>query len=169
MRFAPHSYTVRDWDEDLEAEFDAFVQMIRDEGVLRYWPTHGKRREVNPQLDLDGLGYWTVGDPVGVCRVINRATLPDGEHPGTIPVEELERARELNALRGRRVRLIAHGRGARMRPAPGRRPHGYDERLLPAGIEGTVMMADTLDQLHVRWDNLTRSALRPGVDEWAWR
>ena len=168
MAFAPHEYTVREWEPEREPEFDAFVTLIREAGELRYWPVSGRRREVNPSLDVDGWEYWSVGDPVGVCKIINRAVLPEGSHPGTIPAEELEHACWMNAQRGRRVRFIAHGPGARRRPAQGRRPVSYEEGMLPVGIEGSVMMVDTLGQFHIRWDDLSRSALREGPDDWEW-
>lgn len=164
MPWCPHEYTVRQWDDD-EDSFNAFVLLIRNEGTLTYWPTKGRRREVKPELALDGWGYWTVGDPIGICQVINRAQLPAGAE---IPDEEMEQARWMDSQRGRRVRLIAHGPGAKRRPRPGRIPSADTIDELPPGIGGTVMMLDTLGQIHVRWDDRSRTTLREGVDEWVW-
>jgi hypothetical protein len=166
----PHEYTIRHWIPGGEREFDRMVQHVRDVGTLRYWPPTGSAKEVIPHLDVDGQGYWTQGDPVGICQVINRAVIPDeDEIPGTIGNgDEMREALRIDAQRGRRLRLIKHGPGARRRPGRGRKGQAYREEDLPPGSEGTTMVMYTNGQVRVRWDDMSSTFLRPGKDEWEW-
>jgi hypothetical protein len=34
----PHEYRVRDWNPELEQEFEAFVALIRRDGTVKPWP-----------------------------------------------------------------------------------------------------------------------------------
>lgn len=41
-----------------------------------------------------------------------------------------------------------------------------DPQAIPAGTQGTVRSIDDALQIHVQWDNGSRLALIPGVDQW---
>lgn len=72
----PHEYTVRHWRPDLEAEFFAFVELIRRDGVVKPWPKHAQHpRYRHSYLHIDGWQYWTMGAPVHETTVINRAAV----------------------------------------------------------------------------------------------
>ncbi len=73
----PHEYTVREWQLDLEHDFEQFVRFIRQNGVTEkfyskihvYW-YHGEHK------------YWTMGAPIDETTVINRCFIDD-YYPGT--------------------------------------------------------------------------------------
>lgn len=74
MPECPHEYTVRDLSPGGakttamgDAEFEWFVRLIRDEGVLAEWG--GQTR---PYLRVGGWKYWTMGAPVDETTIINR-------------------------------------------------------------------------------------------------
>ena len=70
----PHEYTVREWAPDLEADFVAFVQLIRREGEVKPWPKDSPSpRYHHAYLAIDGWQYWTMGAPIAGTTVINRA------------------------------------------------------------------------------------------------
>lgn len=72
----PHEYTVRQWREDLDDRFTAFVVLIRAEGVVKPWPADVvDPRYHHTYLAVDGWDYWTMGEPVSATTVINRALL----------------------------------------------------------------------------------------------
>lgn len=72
----PHEYTVREWREDLTAQFVSFVELIRRAGVVKPWPEGiAVPRYHHTYLDVDGWDYWTMGAPVAETTVINRARL----------------------------------------------------------------------------------------------
>lgn len=74
----PHEYTVRDWRADLDDTFEAFVVLIRDEGIVKPWPADTPTpRYHHTYLAIDGWDYWTMGDPVDETIVINRARLEE--------------------------------------------------------------------------------------------
>ena len=64
----PHEYTVRGQTPD--EEFDAFVLLIRERGYQRRF---GGRPY--SYLNVDGRRYWTMGAPLRMTTIINRATL----------------------------------------------------------------------------------------------
>ncbi len=78
----PHEYTVRQWRMELEQEFEAFARLIRVAGVVKPWPRAAARpRYHHAYLSIDGWEYWTMGEPIEVTAVINRAVcLGDGGH-----------------------------------------------------------------------------------------
>ena len=66
----PHQYVVVHWEktkEDLN-EFYWFVKHLRKFGRERSW-----YKLKNIYLTVDGLKYWTMGEPVNEVIVINRA------------------------------------------------------------------------------------------------
>jgi hypothetical protein len=72
----PHEYTVRDWNPDRDAEFAAFVELIRRQGVVKPWPADAVTpRYHHTYLEIDDWDYWTMGAPVAETTVINRARL----------------------------------------------------------------------------------------------
>lgn len=64
----PHEYTVR--GETPDEHFDWFVLYIREHG---YRAKYGGRYYV--YLDVDGWKYWTMGAPVQMTTIINRAAI----------------------------------------------------------------------------------------------
>ena len=68
MPFAPHEYIVRDKCPLTDEEFVYFVDMQRRFGVKERWGKYN-----NPYLYIDDYKYWTMGDPIEVTTVINRA------------------------------------------------------------------------------------------------
>ncbi len=73
MPDAPHWYTLRKtWEND--EEFVACVQFIRDHGNVEYF--WGKPYT---KLEHGGYKYWSMGYPLDVTILINRA-----EHPSTV-------------------------------------------------------------------------------------
>ena len=70
----PHWYTLRkDWSDP--AEFEAIVQFIRDHGHKRRWG-----RATYTYLDIDGMQYWTMGEPSRSTILINRAYISTSSH-----------------------------------------------------------------------------------------
>jgi hypothetical protein len=57
----PHEYVIREWREVPTAEFDAFVNLIRERGYRAVW-THPDRgvRYTNTYLDLGEWAYWFI-------------------------------------------------------------------------------------------------------------
>ena len=54
----PHWYTARQWNPDLESEFEAVATLIRETGVIKPWPrtsTHPKYHHT--YLTIDGYEY----------------------------------------------------------------------------------------------------------------
>lgn len=69
----PHEYTVRAWRPELETEFFAFVEMIRQRGVVKPWPRNTKTpRYHHTYLEVGEWEYWTMGSPIPETTVINR-------------------------------------------------------------------------------------------------
>ena len=68
MPFAPHEYIVKDRCPLTDEEFEYFVEMQRQHGVKERWGKYN-----NPYLYIDDYKYWTMGDPLEVTTVINRA------------------------------------------------------------------------------------------------
>jgi len=66
----PHEYTVRDWRSDIDGEFAWAVQYIRNHGT-----TEKFFEDTYIYLYLDGLKYWTMGEPIDETTVINRAVV----------------------------------------------------------------------------------------------
>ena len=63
---APHFWTVRkSWDGNT---FDGVVAAIQAHGQTKYW----RGRPFRYFIPGDGHRYWTMGDPVGQCTLINR-------------------------------------------------------------------------------------------------
>ena len=86
----PHWYTIRKWRPELDGAFVAFARHIRSAGIRMDRPDPpAKPLYRNQYLLLDGLKYWTMGDP----------------HPGVVPPIEtrLTRARP-RSLRDSRCR-----------------------------------------------------------------
>lgn len=76
MPLWPHEYTVRDWRMDLEPDFEAFVELIRRDGIVKPWPRDSKTpRYHHPYLEVAGWEYWSMGEPLPETTVINRARL----------------------------------------------------------------------------------------------
>jgi len=70
----PHEYTVREWAPELEAEFEAFVALIREAGVIKPWPrTSQKPRYRLSYLTIGDWEYWSMGEPIARTTIINRA------------------------------------------------------------------------------------------------
>jgi len=75
----PHEYTVRNWHEDLEEDFLAFVELIHRDGVVKPWPRDSvKPRYHHSYLEIDRWEYWTMGEPVAETTLINRARVESG-------------------------------------------------------------------------------------------
>lgn len=72
----PHEYTVRRWTPEFDREFEAFVQLIRNTGVVKPWPrTPPTPKYHHTYLSVGLWEYWTMGEPVAETTVINRARL----------------------------------------------------------------------------------------------
>ena len=74
MPECPHEYTVLDRSPGGakttamgEIEFEWFVRLIRDKGVLAEWGG-----QIKPYLRVGGWKYWTMGAPVDETTIINR-------------------------------------------------------------------------------------------------
>ena len=63
----PHEYTIRDWRPEADEDFARAAAGIREFGYPRVF--YG-----NPYtyFDLDGLKYWTMGNPLAETTVLNR-------------------------------------------------------------------------------------------------
>jgi hypothetical protein len=82
---APHSYTIREWEPDLENEFERFVLIIRTYGYAeRYWS------KIHWYFKVEDLKYWTMGFPLERTVVINRAPI-DQTYGSQHPVDEFPR------------------------------------------------------------------------------
>jgi hypothetical protein len=80
MPWAPHEYLVRrNVDND---KFVGLVKLIREKGERRKW---GRYRSV--YFDLDGWSYWTMGAPVAITIIVNRAKIgsTQGDPPAKAP------------------------------------------------------------------------------------
>lgn len=64
----PHEYTIRWWRPELDEEFVFVVLYIREHGIEERFYS---RKHI--YLYLDGLKYWTMGDPLERTWVLNRA------------------------------------------------------------------------------------------------
>ena len=73
----PHEYVVRK-KVDSEADFDAFVRFIRENGEARVWGK-GRSRRLYLYWQHGGHVYWTMGWPVDETIIINRARVEDSE------------------------------------------------------------------------------------------
>ncbi|MDI9434517.1 MAG: hypothetical protein QM396_00745 [Euryarchaeota archaeon] len=71
-KYAPHEYTVREWNPDLDSEFVFFVEFIREHG---YKEKFGSRYYT--YLDIADFKYWTMGSPIPETVVINRTVIPE--------------------------------------------------------------------------------------------
>lgn len=72
--FCPHEYIVKDHlSKDEQAIFIQAVQFIRDNGFLAIY---GKK-EPNHYFIVDDHYYWTMGEPVEITTILNRAKLDD--------------------------------------------------------------------------------------------
>lgn len=69
-----HQYTVRKWSPELDQTFVDFARFIRENGYIGVFM---KRQYI--YLDLDGFKYWTMGYPLDVTIIINRAWLKDAD------------------------------------------------------------------------------------------
>jgi hypothetical protein len=76
MPWAPHEYIVRRNVEN--DKFVGLVKLIREQGERRKWGLYR-----NTYLDIDEWSYWTMGAPIPVTIIINRARTgePMGEPP----------------------------------------------------------------------------------------
>lgn len=68
MPWAPHEYIVRGKCPLSNEEFDYLVNMQRNFGKEERWGKYNF-----PYLYIDGYKYWTMGEPVEVTIIINRA------------------------------------------------------------------------------------------------
>ena len=69
MPWIPHYYTLRKFARS-DREFALVVQHMREAGYDHRW---GKR--TFRYFDLDGFHYWTMGNPLDVTKLINRAEI----------------------------------------------------------------------------------------------
>lgn len=70
----PHEYTVREWRQDLDAQFCEFAALIRRAGIVKPWPRDSASpRYRHTYLEIDGWEYWTMGEPISETGLINRA------------------------------------------------------------------------------------------------
>ena len=70
MPSAPHEYIVKSKCSLSEEEFEYFVNMQRQYGVMEKWGKYN-----HPYLYIDDYKYWTMGAPVEETTVINRAKI----------------------------------------------------------------------------------------------
>ena len=67
---APHEYTVRGNNPDLEDEFVYFVKFIREHGYKeKFWS------KIHTYYDVGEYKYWTMGNPIDETTIINRAII----------------------------------------------------------------------------------------------
>jgi hypothetical protein len=62
-----HAYIVREWEPHRDHEFVAMVKLIRLYGKIENF-----YRNKYTYLYLDGLKYWTMGNPIDETTIINR-------------------------------------------------------------------------------------------------
>ena len=67
MAAIPHEYTVAAWYPD-RTLFDEAVMFIREHGYEQRFYS-----KTYLYYDVDGLQYWTMGNPLEVTKLINRA------------------------------------------------------------------------------------------------
>jgi len=68
MAAIPHEYTVAAWYPNQRAAFDEAVMFIREHGYEgRFFS------KTYLYYDVDGLQYWTMGNPLPITKLINRA------------------------------------------------------------------------------------------------
>ena len=72
----PHWYTLRtEWEEvGTGDKFELVVQFIRDRGYVERFPDP-VRGKVFIRLDVGEHKYWTMGSPLHITKLINRATI----------------------------------------------------------------------------------------------
>jgi hypothetical protein len=63
----PHEYTIRDWRPEAEEDFERAAAGIREFGYFQAF-----YRNTYIYFNLDGLKYWTMGDPLAETTVLNR-------------------------------------------------------------------------------------------------
>ena len=63
----PHEYTIRDRRPEADEDFERAAAGIREFGYSRAF-----YRNLYTYFDLDGLKYWTMGDPLAETTVLNR-------------------------------------------------------------------------------------------------
>jgi hypothetical protein len=63
----PHEYTIRDWRPEADEDFVRAAAGIREFGYSQSF-----YRNIFIYFDLDGLKYWTMGDPLAETTVLNR-------------------------------------------------------------------------------------------------
>jgi hypothetical protein len=71
---APHSYIVVKQDHPMRKEFEEVVQYIRDTGFRAYF-----YKKAFIYFYLDDYFYWTMGAPMGITIVLNRAKISEYE------------------------------------------------------------------------------------------
>lgn len=64
----PHEYTVREWYPEKDEMFKKFVMFIRKYGYDEYFYKRKMR-----YYNIDGYKYWTMGAPLEITTIINRA------------------------------------------------------------------------------------------------
>jgi hypothetical protein len=75
---SPHWYTVRERRPDLLEDFLAFVVRIRRDGVIKpYRSPPAKPTYHHTYVEIDDWKYWTMGAPVLITTVIDRARPDD--------------------------------------------------------------------------------------------
>lgn len=67
MARIPHAYNLKERSTDREA-FEKFVVYIRVHGYDKKFFSKTFR-----YLDVDGYSYWTMGSPLSITKLINRA------------------------------------------------------------------------------------------------
>jgi transcriptional regulator with XRE-family HTH domain len=97
MPHAPHEYIVRRKVEN--DKFVGLVKLIRREGERRTW---GRYR--NTYLAIDEWSYWTMGAPIPITIIINRART--GEPMGEPPPAKPKKLKEPKPDRTRVISLI---------------------------------------------------------------
>lgn len=63
----PHEYTIRDWRPEADGDFERAAAGIREFGYSQAF-----YRVAHIYYNLDGLKYWTMGDPLAETTVLNR-------------------------------------------------------------------------------------------------
>ena len=80
MPTIPHWYTVRGWRHDLRLDFLAFAVFIRQTGEVKPWPRDAEIPTYHHTYkEIDGWEYWTMGEPIVITTVINRARIEHTE------------------------------------------------------------------------------------------
>jgi hypothetical protein len=63
----PHEYTIRDWRPEADNDFDWAAGGIRECGYSQKFFQHEYT-----YFNLDGMKYWTMGNPLSETTVVNR-------------------------------------------------------------------------------------------------